>query len=153
MLTWARGLATFVISSILQCMASPRARGRGGCGPGAAAGLVLHLGGPTCTMSGRCGQAGFAGRARPGAAAPGRSRRRVRMSAAISLLLPTRGRPDQARQMLQTVCATAADPAQIEVVLYLDRDDVPSHGLDHPGLRVTRLIEPRATMGAMTAAC
>ncbi len=75
------------------------------------------------------------------------------MSAAISLLLPTRGRPDQARQMLQTVCATAADPAQIEVVLYLDRDDVPSHGLDHPGLRVTRLIEPRATMGAMTAAC
>jgi len=71
----------------------------------------------------------------------------------ISLILPTRERPALARQALDSVARTAARPQQLEVVLYVDLDDVPSHGIGHPDLRVVKLIRPRARMGAITQAC
>jgi hypothetical protein len=39
------------------------------------------------------------------------------------------------------------------VVLYVDRDDEPSHALDHADLSVIQLIRPRAKMGVMTQVC
>jgi len=71
----------------------------------------------------------------------------------ISLILPTRERPTQARQALDSVARTADRPRQLEVILYVDLDDVPSHGIEHPDLKVVKLIRPRAKMGAMTQAC
>jgi hypothetical protein len=71
----------------------------------------------------------------------------------ISMILPTRERPALARRMLDSVFATADHPAGLEVVLYVDRDDTLSHGIDHAGLKLVRLLGPRAKMGAMTQAC
>jgi hypothetical protein len=41
----------------------------------------------------------------------------------ISLLVPSRGRPDDCLAMWQSAIATADDPLRLELVLYLDDDD------------------------------
>jgi hypothetical protein len=41
----------------------------------------------------------------------------------ISLLTPTRGRPDRYRQYLCSIVETASDPSTIEIVSYIDNDD------------------------------
>jgi hypothetical protein len=71
----------------------------------------------------------------------------------VSLILPTRGRPELARRALDSMVKTADRPDQLEAVLYIDRDDEGSHGIACPGLKVVKLIRPRARMGAMTQAC
>jgi hypothetical protein len=71
----------------------------------------------------------------------------------ISMILPTRERPALARRMLDSAYETADDPDGLEVVLYVDRDDLPSHAIGHGGLKSVRLIGPRAKMGAMTQVC
>jgi hypothetical protein len=55
--------------------------------------------------------------------------------------------------MLDSVFATASRSTELEVVLYIDGDDRPSHAIDHPNLRIVKLIRPRASMGVMTQAC
>ena len=55
--------------------------------------------------------------------------------------------------MLDSAFHTAERPDRLEVILYVDRDDVSSHRIDHAGLNVVRLIGPRTNMGAMTQAC
>ena len=71
----------------------------------------------------------------------------------ISLLLPTRGRPALVERFFQSVVEMTAHPERVEVVLYIDEDDCGSHHLDCPGIRVTKIIGPRMTMGAYNAAC
>lgn len=71
----------------------------------------------------------------------------------ISMILPTRERPALARRMLDSAFESADRPDGLEAVLYVDRDDTPSHGIDHAGLNVVKLIGPRAKMGAITQAC
>ncbi len=71
----------------------------------------------------------------------------------ISLILPTRERVSQAKRALESVFQTADRPEQLEVILYVDWDDVPSHSIDHPHLKIVQLIRPRAKMGAMTQFC
>jgi hypothetical protein len=71
----------------------------------------------------------------------------------ISLIMPTRERPFLARRMLDSVFATASRPSHLEVVLYIDGDDRPSHEINHPNLQIIKVIGPRAKMGAMTRAC
>jgi hypothetical protein len=73
--------------------------------------------------------------------------------AEISVLLPTRGRPARAERMLRSLAETAADPDGIEIILLVDRDDAPSHAIDTAGLRTTRLIRRRTSMGVMTDVC
>jgi hypothetical protein len=75
------------------------------------------------------------------------------MSALISLLLPTRGRPELARRFLQSVVEQSVHPEDVEVILYMDDDDTPSHGIDYPGLNIQRIIGPRQTMGAYNSDC
>ena len=71
----------------------------------------------------------------------------------IALLMPTRGRPRMAERFFQSVADTAAYPELVEVVIYVDDDDVESHGLDSKSVRVTRIIGPRLTMGEYNTRC
>ncbi|MCB2263888.1 MAG: glycosyltransferase family 2 protein [Candidatus Thiosymbion ectosymbiont of Robbea hypermnestra] len=71
----------------------------------------------------------------------------------ISLLLPTYGRPALAARFLQSVVDRSAHPEAVEVILYVDDDDAGSHHLDHPDIRVDRIIGPRLTMGGYNSRC
>jgi hypothetical protein len=71
----------------------------------------------------------------------------------FSLLLPTRDRPQLARQALTSVLETADRPDRLEVILYVDEDDGPSQDITCAGLKVVKLIRPRDRMGAITQAC
>lgn len=71
----------------------------------------------------------------------------------ISMILPTRGRVPQLRRALDSIQATARQPEALEVVLYVDDDDLESQALDFTGLQVTKVVGSGGTMSAMTAAC
>jgi hypothetical protein len=75
------------------------------------------------------------------------------MPTLISLLLPTRERPQLARRFLQSVAEQSAYPQGVEIILYADEDDVASHGIDYPGLVIRRLIGPRQSMGSYNSDC
>lgn len=75
------------------------------------------------------------------------------MAALISLLLPTRGRPELAKRFLQSVSEQSAHPEDVEIIIYADEDDVDSHQIDYPGLYIERIIGPRTTMGAYNTVC
>ena len=71
----------------------------------------------------------------------------------ISLLLPTRGRPALVERFFRSVVETTLRLERVEVVLYIDEDDLGSHYLACPDIRVTKIIGPRMTMGAYNTAC
>lgn len=70
----------------------------------------------------------------------------------ISLLLPTRGRVQRAREAVESAVGTADQPTRLELALYVDEDDEPSHALEFPQLSTIKLIRERAKMGAVTRA-
>lgn len=72
---------------------------------------------------------------------------------ALSVVMPTRGRPDLARATLEGLAKMATQPAAIEVVLYVDDDDSASHEIGCDALRIVRLKGERAPMGAITSRC
>jgi hypothetical protein len=71
----------------------------------------------------------------------------------ISLLLPTRGRHVLVERFFLSIVETASHLDQIEVILYVDEDDVDSHYLNSDFLKVTRIIGPRASMGTYNSSC
>jgi hypothetical protein len=71
----------------------------------------------------------------------------------ISLLLPTRGRPELAKRFLQSVVDTAEALHAIEVIIYVDDDDTGSHHLDGGALRSELIIGPKQSMGAYNTTC
>ncbi len=71
----------------------------------------------------------------------------------ISVLLPTRGRPLQAQQFLETLFWRAECPDAVQVVLYVDEDDETAANLGHAGLSITRIVGPRFTMGSANSTC
>lgn len=71
----------------------------------------------------------------------------------LSLLLPTRLRPELLRRFLDSAAAMARNPGQIEVVLYIDDDDSSTIGIDSPRLNLTRLRGPRMPMSQLNSAC
>lgn len=73
--------------------------------------------------------------------------------AAISLLLPTRGRPELARRFLQSVYDTATDLSRIEVIIYVDEDDAASHAIDSERISLTRITGPSSGMGYYNTCC
>lgn len=75
------------------------------------------------------------------------------MSALISLLLPTRGRPRLAERFLRSAAEHADDRAHVEAVVYADDDDPASHNLDCAGLECRTLVGPRVSMGLCNTAC
>ena len=74
-------------------------------------------------------------------------------TALISLLLPTRGRPQEAVRFFQSVLRCTHHLSQVEVVLYVDEDDLDSHSLNCVGLNIKKIIGPRLTMGGYNMAC
>lgn len=75
------------------------------------------------------------------------------MKKRISLLLPTRGRPELVERFLQSVIAQSTHPELIEVILCVDDDDLKSHGISSNELALKLIIVPRQTMGAYNAIC
>jgi len=71
----------------------------------------------------------------------------------ISLILPTRERLPQLQRVLESAASTADRPERLEIVLYLDDDDIPSHEFTFPKLNLVPLIRPSVAMGQMTNSC
>lgn len=72
----------------------------------------------------------------------------------FSLLLPTRGRPASLKGLFESLVNTTSDLSGLEVVLYIDEDDVETRQVGHPSLSLVRLIKPPgAKMGSMNRDC
>ena len=71
----------------------------------------------------------------------------------ISLLLPTRGRPELVQRLFRSIVETTRLLDQVEVVLYVDEDDTSSHDLDSKDFSVVRIVGPALTMGGYNSAC
>jgi len=71
----------------------------------------------------------------------------------ISLLLPTRGRPELARRFLQSIVEKTENLPDVEVILYIDEDDLASHGVIDDRFSVTRIISSQVSLGAANTAC
>jgi len=72
----------------------------------------------------------------------------------ISLLVPTRGRPKLLQRLFDSLADTTSRLARIEIVLYIDDDDFPTHEVTHPSLRLIKLIKPAGEkMGRMNQMC
>lgn len=69
------------------------------------------------------------------------------------MLLPTRGRPLLARRLLASVLSQSQDASRVEVILYVDDDDLDSHAIKHEQLRITTIVGPRVSMGECNSAC
>src|SRR5260370_30837925 len=68
----------------------------------------------------------------------------------FSLIVPTRGRIEQLRRLLDSLVATAAHPVLLEVVLVVDEDDLPSVQFKYDGLSLKRVVlPPGQTMGQL----
>lgn len=71
----------------------------------------------------------------------------------FSLIVPTRRRVDSLRRLLDSLAATAARPAEVEVVLVIDSDDSPSREVRHATLPLVHVVVPPGQpMGALNGA-
>jgi hypothetical protein len=75
------------------------------------------------------------------------------MTKTISMLLPTRGRPDWVLRLFDSIQTHTTRLDLVEVVLCMDDDDISSHHLDSQAFQVKRIIGPRNTMGHYNSAC
>jgi len=71
----------------------------------------------------------------------------------ISLLLPTRARPKLVERFFQSVLEQTAYPEAVEIILYIDDDDIESHGLECSRLNIKKIIGERITMGGYNSRC
>jgi ABC-type polysaccharide/polyol phosphate transport system ATPase subunit len=74
-------------------------------------------------------------------------------NARISVLLPTRRRPELLRRFLESVLACSERSDLVEVVVYADEDDRPSQHSEVEGLEVRTIVGPRVSMGEYNTAC
>ena len=71
----------------------------------------------------------------------------------FSLIVPTRGRTQQLRRLLDSLAATTARLAEIEVVVVVDDDDLDSMAFHHDGVALRKVVVPAGqTMGALNMA-
>lgn len=72
----------------------------------------------------------------------------------ISLLLPTRGRTAQLQRLFESIVVKTANLKALEIVLYIDDDDLPTSEVSHPSLSLVKLIKPSGErMGRMNQLC
>ncbi len=71
----------------------------------------------------------------------------------ISLLMPTRGRPVLVERFINSLIVNTVYLDQVELVLYVDDDDILSHNIDSEMISFKLIIGPRNTMGAYNSAC
>jgi glycosyltransferase involved in cell wall biosynthesis len=70
----------------------------------------------------------------------------------LSIIVPTRGRPELLRCFLDSLLHTAARPERVEVVLVVDEDDAETLAFRYDGTAVKQVVAPRGlTMGALNA--
>lgn len=75
------------------------------------------------------------------------------MPAILSLIVPTRGRVDLLRRLLDSLAATASDIEYLEVVLVVDADDPESQAVVDSRLKLrTVVVAPGRTMGHLNRA-
>lgn len=75
------------------------------------------------------------------------------MNNKISLLLPTRGRPQLLRRLFQSILDNTQDLNNVEIIMCLDDDDPQSHKIDEPRLNIVKLIGTKSTMGDYNTRC
>jgi hypothetical protein len=73
--------------------------------------------------------------------------------ARISLLLPTRGRPQLVRRFFDSLALRTESLNDLEVILYLDDDDEISHEISDDRFSLIKIIGPRSSMGAYNTIC
>ncbi len=71
----------------------------------------------------------------------------------ISVLIPTRKRPQLLERMLESLVPTAEHPEALEVVVCIDDDDDETLALDLDRWSVKRIVGPRQSMGKLNAIC
>lgn len=73
----------------------------------------------------------------------------------FSLILPTRERPILLKRLLDSIADTVSEPERLEIVLYVDEDDVESRNVSHSSLFIVKQIgpRPRKSMGAIIGEC
>lgn len=75
------------------------------------------------------------------------------MNQKISMLLPTRGRPDWVMRLFESIRVNTNQLELLEVVLCIDEDDIGSHHLTSTAFSVKRIIGARSTMGHYNSTC
>src|SRR5262249_47778852 len=74
-------------------------------------------------------------------------------SEVISLIVPTRQRPDRLRRLLASLADTTARPEALEVILVIDSDDADSLQVTEDRLASKHVVVPSGqTMGALNMA-
>jgi hypothetical protein len=72
----------------------------------------------------------------------------------ISLLLPTRGRVALVHRLFDSLVGTTNNLRGLEVVLYVDEDDLASREISHAAFSLIKVVGPPGTsMGKMNRAC
>jgi len=71
----------------------------------------------------------------------------------FSLILPTRDRPKLAYRLLKSIAETTSNIDKIEVVLYIDEDDVDSRQINYPGVSLLKIVGNDKNMGAIINKC
>jgi len=71
----------------------------------------------------------------------------------ISIIVPTRGRPAMFQRMLNSLFSMADSHDGLEVVAYIDDDDIETQALDLGAWNVVKIVGPRQTMGRLNAVC
>ncbi|CAB5093776.1 hypothetical protein D3OALGA1CA_1070 [Olavius algarvensis associated proteobacterium Delta 3] len=75
------------------------------------------------------------------------------MKKKISLLLPTRDRPDLLRRLFHSLAVNTEDPRNVEILLRVDEDDQRSLGIRAGNIDIVEIVGPRDTMGAYNTDC
>src|SRR5436190_332037 len=71
----------------------------------------------------------------------------------ISLIVPSRGRPEQLARLLASLAATAQSSENLEVIVVVDADDPATLAVAHDQLRIKRVVTPPGlSMGALNMA-
>ena len=75
------------------------------------------------------------------------------MNEKISLLLPTRGRPNLVKRLFQSIVDHTTDLGNVEIIMYIDEDDYKSHAIKDSRLNLIKIIGHRSTMGDYNTKC
>lgn len=71
----------------------------------------------------------------------------------ISLLLPTRNRIWAVERLFESIIKTTFDCKNIEIVLYIDEDDIKSREISISEISLIKIVRPRETMGKTLNLC
>ena len=72
----------------------------------------------------------------------------------ISILLPSRGRPDNIVRLANSIFETASDPSEIEIIIRLDEDDPKlNEYMDNPPKQTTYFTGPRLVLSELWNEC